>query len=182
MIVYMGFLANAFYPVMRVSSFELNVGLFALVGVMPWLAAWLFMRRSRGRTRLVALCCCLPLLGISAIGTPIALVLTVARVISPGAAPYIEQLSEIDYLGSRVIVEQKSYAGIMIDDAVNVYQERIILPGVKLVRRFGSYSPASAADVAEIADGVIRVEVWPFTGAPRPLATDTFTVKRYVYF
>ncbi len=171
---YLGLLANAVVGVLRLASPLASAEAMLWGQSLPIVLVLLAVVMRRGVDKFLGAMLAFPLLMLS-------LVLgffcreTVSDIRRTGSDPSFKPIDSIAVRHSRIVL-YRGNGGATTPFSVVLRQEKLLIPGVLLVRRVRTVSPASEAEVTVLGDDRIRFVVASYA------RDETLTVKRWVYF
>lgn len=153
-------LLNYICPLLRFRASIANDVAILLVFFLPWLGLrYVFALRKWWQTA-VAFVLLVPVLLLSLLGGILAAI-EVGYVISTGADFWstVQHSTKIEMGAYRVVAEEFVYGGAAGGEAVEVRQERTLIPGVLLVRRLETVEDAEIASCRVVGPDELRVEL-----------------------
>jgi hypothetical protein len=181
-VLYTLVLLNSVRPVLRFSLPAANGLFLSAAAALPWIALLIGFKRDRRGQRFVRIAVLSPLLLIGTCTFPFGCYYGLEALTSKRESAAFRAIDRIQTPGYEV-VSYETNCGIPCDIGLSVRQERILIPGVLLVRRLGSYAPVDDVHVTLISDDTAEVIVH-FYKVSRPDSSvhDTIPLKPFVYF
>jgi hypothetical protein len=140
---------NFFSPFLRLGSSRANIAATILFLLLPWLGLRYCFALPKWWQTTIALLVLLPALLFTVIG---------GFVIWIGSHS-IQRSTRIEMGAYRVVIEEFVYGGAAGGEAVDVRQERTLLPGLLLVRRLDTVGDADIASYRIIGPNELRIEL-----------------------
>jgi hypothetical protein len=174
------------FPVVRLSNELANFAVGTLSFFLPFLAAFFaFVIPKRWLTTIVAIVLLLPLLCFSTVGLLFNGIL-VRDALRIGSNPAFERIGTVPMSGYSVGI-YLSNCGAVCSPAIDLIQEKQIIPGILLTRALDGIDQADKSTYQVIGQDTLTINTPAYPDSDRPsesipARTKTYHLKPFVYF
>jgi hypothetical protein len=178
--------ADGCFPVVRFSNELANFAVGTLSFLLPFVAAFFaFVIPKRWLTTVIAVVLLLPLLCFSAVGLLFDGVMA-RDAVRLGSDPAFERIGTVPMGGYSVAI-YLSDCGAVCSPAIDLLQEKQIIPGILLTRALNGIDQADKATYQVIGQDTLTISTPAYPDSDRPwesipARTKTYHLKPFLYF